>query len=207
MHNSDQGLAADRPAAYLGNKGLFYIATDTDVVSLSDGSQWVDLGGGGGGLPSAGGQSISEGIVATLLTDNTPKELLDPTDLTVDVVVPNGSDYWVTVTYQTPSVLVTNNDVDMTLTTVSSFVLDAVSSTQALPQDYFQQELVGFTNSSSIILPSLTKTLGFQVLGGSTTTVGIHQLLDITDNTTDKTLDLTQLVPASITYSAVPVVS
>lgn len=45
----DSGVIADRPAAAVPGRHFGWWATDTKVLSISDGSAWTDIGPGGGG--------------------------------------------------------------------------------------------------------------------------------------------------------------
>lgn len=53
MDNMDMGLAADQPPAGPSNRDKFWWSSDTQELSVSDGSVWtVVAGGGGGGTPA-----------------------------------------------------------------------------------------------------------------------------------------------------------
>jgi hypothetical protein len=62
-----RGLSADKPLATDVANGTLYYSTDTATTEQSDGTAWQPYndGGGGGGIPNAGGAFLSSGGVVT----------------------------------------------------------------------------------------------------------------------------------------------
>lgn len=204
-HNADQGLAADRPAAYLGNKDLFWFSTDTEELSFSDGDEWISLGGGGSGGRTGGGfVATSTGIVADVPDSSSPTSILDEGDLELVVTAANDGGYWAHVTYNAPGFQVANAG-NSELMEIVAVLLGNTVDTVTLPSAYTRQVQDPMVGLLGAVVPPASLSYGFVMNPGQSETLSLSAMLSVNTDTGTDPFGLTQITPASIVVTLTPV--
>jgi len=204
------GLEASRPAN-ARSRGSRYIASDTNREWVSDGVDWIETTGGGGGAADIGfGDVLTFGnMIATIHANNTQQNLkLGGGDYSLSIANPLPVDAWVSGVLWMPAIFVQSDayvgpmhyreqlnvsggTIALGSALVSAGSMDAGVTGPAPPD-------------GQLFLPEIARPFGIEVASGDSATLDVTHLLYLADDGSAGTYQISFNGSPRLVYSGVP---